>query len=293
MMAVGLVVAPLLLIAFPEPFPPARVVWLSAGIGVIGTASVALLYTGLAMGRMSVVAPISAVGGSVIPVFWGIARGERPSAIAIVGVVAAICAIGLVAQGPGAEPIGGGSRTRELAVAIGAGIGFGVVFILFAETGDSAGFWPVLLSRCFSVPIVLGLALVTGRSLRLPPAALKPAVAAGIFDVSAERAATPRAAAWSRHPRRSRCRALSGDYGAPGAHGAEGAHAAHADRGPHRGAHGTGAHRHRLMLTRGPRTTAVSRCGFRRSRELRGARRRCVPRHRERVSVPDARRRRA
>ncbi|MCZ7530252.1 MAG: DMT family transporter [Acidimicrobiia bacterium] len=185
MMAVGLVVAPLLLIAFPEPFPSARVVWLSAGIGVIGTASVALLYTGLAMGRMSVVAPISAVGGSVIPVFWGIARGERPSAIAIVGVVAAICAIGLVARGPGAEPIGGGSRTRELAVAVGAGIGFGVVFIFFAETGDSAGFWPVLLSRCFSVPIVLGLALVTGRILRLPPAALKPAGAAGLLDVSA------------------------------------------------------------------------------------------------------------
>lgn len=184
-MAVGLVVAPFLVIAFPEPFPPAHVVALSVGIGLVGTASVALLYTGLAIGRMSVVAPISAVGGSVLPVFWGIARGERPSAVAIVGVVAAILAIGLVARGPGAEPIGGGSRARELGIAIGAGVGFGVVFILFSETGDNAGFWPVLLSRCFSVPVILGFALATGQTLRLPRSELKPVVAAGILDVAA------------------------------------------------------------------------------------------------------------
>src|SRR4051794_6021737 len=55
-----------------------------AAAGVANGLGLGLLYRGLATGGMGVVAPITAVVGAIVPVAWGIARGERPSAIAIV-----------------------------------------------------------------------------------------------------------------------------------------------------------------------------------------------------------------
>ena len=40
-----------------------------------------LLYKGLATGRASLVAPLTAVVGAVVPVTWGLITGERPSAM--------------------------------------------------------------------------------------------------------------------------------------------------------------------------------------------------------------------
>src|SRR5689334_13873653 len=51
----------------------------AAGVGS-GAGSV-FLYRGLATGRMSVVAPVSAVGAAVLPVVVGLATGERPSGV--------------------------------------------------------------------------------------------------------------------------------------------------------------------------------------------------------------------
>lgn len=48
-----------------------------AAAGVAGMAGVAFLYRGLAIGRMGVVAPITAVLAAAIPVSFGLATGER------------------------------------------------------------------------------------------------------------------------------------------------------------------------------------------------------------------------
>ncbi|MEZ5170481.1 MAG: DMT family transporter [Acidimicrobiia bacterium] len=184
-LATGFLVSPLLLVLFPEPFPGTRVVLLSAGVGIIGTAGLGLLFTGLSIGRMSVVAPISAVGSSVIPVLWGILTGERPSVVAVVGIVAALVAIVLVARGPEAQPFEGGSRVRELLVAAGAGIGFGVAFIFFSETGDHAGFWPVFLSRCFSLPILLVIVVVARLPKRLTSRDYPLSIGGALLELSA------------------------------------------------------------------------------------------------------------
>jgi drug/metabolite transporter (DMT)-like permease len=62
----------------------------AGGAGVVGTS---LLYQGLAIGRMSVVAPITGVLGAVLPVLFGLAIGERPGPAALTGILAGLVAV--------------------------------------------------------------------------------------------------------------------------------------------------------------------------------------------------------
>src|SRR6476619_1238896 len=67
-----------------------------AGVGA--GAGTAFLYRGLAGGRMGVVAPVSGVGATVIPVLIGVSTGERPSTLVWVGMVAALPGIWFVSR---------------------------------------------------------------------------------------------------------------------------------------------------------------------------------------------------
>src|ERR671919_1806469 len=64
-----------------------------AAAGVAGMAGAAFLYRGLAIGRMGVVAPLTAVLAAAIPVAFGLATGERPGTVAIGGILIGIVAV--------------------------------------------------------------------------------------------------------------------------------------------------------------------------------------------------------
>lgn len=158
---------------------------LAAAAGAIGGAALTGLYRGLALGRMNVVAPTTAVGAAVLPVLWGLAEGERPSAAALAGVVLAVGAVVLVSRIPGDEAAAAGGR-RALALAVLAGVGFGIVFIILAETGDGTGLWPLLVMRLTSVILLGAGALATRRSLSPAGASGARLIAVtGVLDVTA------------------------------------------------------------------------------------------------------------
>jgi uncharacterized membrane protein len=157
----------------------------AAAAGIIGGAGLTALYRGLAIGRMNVVAPVTAVGAAVLPVVWGLASGERPAVPALVGVALAILAIVFVSRIPGDEAAAAGGTTALL-LAVLAGVGFGIVFIILAETGEGTGLWPLLVMRVTSVTL-LGLgALTTGRSLAPGSASgVRLIAVTGVLDVTA------------------------------------------------------------------------------------------------------------
>lgn len=134
--------------------------------GLGGAAGVGLLYKGLAVGPMSVVAPITALLSAAVPVLVGIVQGDRPSGGVLVGMLAALVAIVLVS----AE--GGGSLRpadlRGVTFALGAGLGFGVFFVALSYTGDDSGIWPLVAARAASVGVMGTLALL-GRVSRAAP----------------------------------------------------------------------------------------------------------------------------
>jgi drug/metabolite transporter (DMT)-like permease len=183
--AVGLAAAFLLVVALRDAVPDPHIFLLSAAAGVVGIAALGMLFRGLAVGRMSIVAPLSAIGGGVLPVAWGLVRGERPSALALVGVGLALVAAAVVGRGAEHDPARSISPRMELALGVGAGIGFGVVFILLSEASSGSGMWPIFIARCTSVPVLAVIAATVGVSPRIARADLAPVAGAGLFDVGA------------------------------------------------------------------------------------------------------------
>ena len=154
-----------------------------AAAGTVGVIGVVLLYRGLAIGPMAVVAPLTAVLSAVVPVLAGVALGERPGPVALVGVVAAVPAIALVsgARAGSAAAIG----RDALLAALAAGVSFGGFYVLLARTGQHGGAWPLVGQRAASV-VVLALATAVGLARGRPSAvrgnALALALLAGLTD---------------------------------------------------------------------------------------------------------------
>lgn len=176
----------LLLAALPffldAPFTIEAFAW-GMGSGLGGGLGVLLLYRGLALGRMSVVAPTTGVIAASVPVLAGLLFGERPGVLSLIGVVVALIAVVLVSASPDhAGRRDGYSGMRE---AVGAGVGFGGFFILLSLGGEDTGLWPLIGSRAASLGIVTLIALSMGRSLRPAPGSLRLIAAAGILDVAA------------------------------------------------------------------------------------------------------------
>lgn len=182
-----------LLVALPivghDHLAPRDLVYGALG-GTAGAVGVLLLYRGLAQGTMSLVAPITAALSAVVPVSVGIAGGERPSAVALVGIPLALVAIVLLSRDPDGAGSATGLSPTLLATSIGAGLGFGLFFVAIDQAGDDAGLWPVVAGRGASVSIFVVVAAVSasarvgGPSARIgtTPALL---VACGLLDAGA------------------------------------------------------------------------------------------------------------
>jgi drug/metabolite transporter (DMT)-like permease len=105
--------------------------------GLAGLGALAAFYRALALGTMGVVAPVAALG-VVLPVVVGLFQGEAPSRLQLLGIVVAVGGV-VLASGPELSGEGRGGA-QSLLLAIGAAVGFGVVFVLLAagsSTGDS------------------------------------------------------------------------------------------------------------------------------------------------------------
>ncbi len=179
-----------------EPTP--RAFAAGAAAGILGGAGVALFYKGLAVGSMSVVAPIAALLSAAVPVVAGLASGERPSAAAGLGIALALGAVVLISRE--AAPDGTGTATpaasaapaahrrrqiEALGLAVAAGLAFGLFFVAISHAGDDTGVWPLVGARVASVSLfaLLGAAKVT--SAAPPRDAAAAAVGCGLLDAGA------------------------------------------------------------------------------------------------------------
>ena len=164
-----------------EAFPGWTSVAWAAAAGVGGACGLAALYRGLAIGAMGVVAPISALAAA-IPFAVGVAGGERPSVLQLVGAAAALAGVALASREPQAA---GGGRAVGVGLALAAAVGFGTYFVFLDRAAEGSVPWAIVSARSVSVAIAVGAAIALGATLR-PPARYIPAVAAvGLCDVGA------------------------------------------------------------------------------------------------------------
>ena len=169
--------------ATEQSFPDARTLVWGGLAGVALAVALGALYQGMAVGVMSVVSPISATG-AVVPVAYGLARGERPSVVQGVGVVAAPAGIVLVSRDPRATQLGSRLATG-VTLALLAASGFGVFFVAADVAAEGGVLWATLAQRVGLVAAVV-LALVTVRAgAGVAPARLPALLAIGLLDVGA------------------------------------------------------------------------------------------------------------
>jgi len=172
--ALGLGLVAIAMPLFPAERPSAIDTLWAAGAGVTGGTGVALLYYGLRVGRMSVVAPVTAVCSITIPVLVAIGLGERPGPLGLAGITVAVASVALISRhddAAGKAQV----RDRSLAIALASGIAIGAFLVCLARAGSASGLWPLLIARATSTKVPLS----------VPRAALPAALACGALDVLA------------------------------------------------------------------------------------------------------------
>jgi drug/metabolite transporter (DMT)-like permease len=165
--------------------PPVADVWPAALAGAAGAAALGAFYHGLAIGQMSIVAPISATGAA-IPVAVGVAGGDRPSGLQAAGVALAVAGVVLASRQPAEDDGGAPARARRsVAAALLAAVGFGTFFAGMARAADADVYWALLTGRAAAVGVT-ALAVAAVRPPFAVPRARLPGLAAiGALDVSA------------------------------------------------------------------------------------------------------------
>jgi drug/metabolite transporter (DMT)-like permease len=138
----------------------------AVGGGLAGMAALSAFYRGLAIGTMSIVAPISATGVCV-PVIVGIAGGERPKAIQLAGILAAVIGVVLASREPEVDPQARRVTRASIVLALVGAAGFGTFFVGLRASAKSGVLWALFASRG------AGIAALAGAATALRPPGLR------------------------------------------------------------------------------------------------------------------------
>jgi len=183
--AVGLVAALALALIVADPVPGAAVLAQAAAAGVSAASGLGLFFYALTLGRMSVVAPITACG-AILPAVVGLASGDPFSGVLAAGLVSALLGIVLVSLEAEREEEreGGAAAGRVIALALLGALGMGGYYVLFDGVADHSLAWGLTAARVIPV-LVLAVAVSVRRGPAPDKTAGRLSVGAGVLDVSA------------------------------------------------------------------------------------------------------------
>jgi len=175
----GLVLLSILALASAEPLPSWRDVLWGASAGLAGTVGLTAFYRALAIGRMGINAPITAVLAAAVPVIFSALYQGLPGPLQLAGFVLALLAVALISR-----PEKASGRPEGLGLALLAGLGFGGFLILIGQVSAHAIFWPLTAARVTSLLFMLVFVRLMGQPL-LPRKSVFPLIIlAGALDVA-------------------------------------------------------------------------------------------------------------
>ena len=180
----GLAGAVALALALGVPAPDADVL----APGVLAGAGTALgigaFYRALAVGTMSIVAPIAATGAAV-PVLVGYALGEAPSGPQTAGMLVAVVGVVVASRSSGEPDAAGAASARGVGLAVVAALGIGLGLVGLDAAAESSVLWSVIVTRAVAGASLLGVALGTRTQARLTPRHLLALALVGALDATA------------------------------------------------------------------------------------------------------------
>ncbi|MEV0589469.1 DMT family transporter [Nonomuraea sp. NPDC050310] len=152
-----------------------------AGLGE--TVGIAALYRGLAVGTMSIVAPVAALA-PVIPLIAGLAAGQAPGARQGAGLMLATLGLIIASRGPA---IGAGNRPwASILYGLLAALGFGAFFLTMASAGLADTGWALLTARLTTVLVITSVIVLTRHRVAVRRNDLPVLAVIGVLIVAAD-----------------------------------------------------------------------------------------------------------
>ncbi len=165
-----------------ETLPPISDLLWSAGAGISGAIALTTFYRALSEGNMGVVAPVTAVGATALPVIFAIFTEGLPTTLQMIGFLLALVGVWFISQSDDIMTANVNIR-RSLMMALVASLGFGGFFVLVDQAESTSVLWKLVAARSGSSVFLLGLVTVLKRRW-LPERDLLPAVVGvGILDL--------------------------------------------------------------------------------------------------------------
>ena len=181
--ATGFVLVLTAALVLGEPLPGQDAALLAAGAGVAELVGFAALYRALAIGTMSVVAPISAMA-ALLPIMVSLAEGTAPTTAQGAGMALALGGAMLASIVVGES--GSGRRAAAgVGLAVVAAIGFGAFFVGTDLAADDGALWAVTINRAVAVTLLLVIVVALRRPSPLARDQFAPLAAVGVLDISA------------------------------------------------------------------------------------------------------------
>jgi drug/metabolite transporter (DMT)-like permease len=169
-------------LAAEETLAPAEFAAAAAG-GAAVLLGLAAFYRGMALGSISIVATVGALG-VLVPIVAGLIRGETPSPLQGLGAVVAIGAVILVSREP--DPEWRDANRAAIGFAALAALGFGVFLLLIDRAAETDPVWAVAAARTGGVVLLAAAAIAVRPAV--PSAGgrvLVALLAIGFFDILA------------------------------------------------------------------------------------------------------------
>lgn len=163
----GLLVVGTIILASGEPLPDGRTLLYAALAGAAGTSALGAFYKALAVGTMSIVAPISATG-VMLPVIVGLASGDEMTVVIGAGMAVAVAGVLLASREEVEELEQGGPQRPAVLLALAAALGFGLYFTFGDVAADGSVLWLLAVGRLIALPFIVAL-LLRARATFVPP----------------------------------------------------------------------------------------------------------------------------
>ncbi len=179
---VGLVLALAVALAFGGDPLSTRTAGYALGAGAVGVIALGAFYRAMALGSVSVVATIGALGIAV-PVVAGIAGGDSPSALSAAGALLAFAGALVVAREP--DPEWRSANATAVGLAALAGVGFGLFFWGLDLSAPPNPAWTVVGARVGGVATLLAAGAYVRPRLPLDPSRMPALTAIALCDILA------------------------------------------------------------------------------------------------------------
>jgi drug/metabolite transporter (DMT)-like permease len=145
-----------------------------------GATGLALYYRALAIGTMGVVSPIAALG-VLVPLAVGVADGERPAPVQVLGIAVALVGV-VLASGP---EVHGDAGWQPLLLAAGSAVFLGTSLVALARGSETSVIMTMTAMRMVTVSLMLLALLALRRAVAVPARDLPGLAAVGLLDVGA------------------------------------------------------------------------------------------------------------